>query len=81
MAIDAKIDFIRNVEDKLANKITVSDMATIMSALNDVMQGYEMRSVAVWEDRTDVPVELLDKIGMQLCEKSGRSISHAETTI
>lgn len=32
-------------------------------------------------EMTDIPVELLDKIGMQLCEKSDRSISHAETTI
>jgi len=53
MAIDAKIDFIRQIEDKLSEKITVTDMANVMTALNDVMQGFEMRSITVWEEKED----------------------------
>lgn len=53
MAIDAKIDFIRQIEDKLSEKITVTDMANIMTVLNDVMQGFEMRNITIWEEKED----------------------------
>lgn len=57
MAIDAKIDFIRQMEERLSSAITVADMANVMSAMQDVLQGYEMRSIAVWEGNDD---DLLD---------------------
>ena len=57
MAIDAKIDFMRKTEQMLAESVTVSDMRKIMSVINDVLQGYEMRSIAVWSEDSD---DLLD---------------------
>lgn len=53
MAIDAKVDFIRQAEQALADRVTVSDMTAIMSVINDLLQGYDMRCVEVWEDRKD----------------------------
>jgi len=53
MAIDAKIDFMRQMEKELSASVTVADMATIMNAMSNVLQGYEMRSVAVWADDKD----------------------------
>ena len=55
MAIDSKIDFMRQTERMLADSVTVSDMQKIMNVINDVLQGYEMRSIAVWsEDKDDL---------------------------
>ena len=53
MAIDAKVDFMRQTEKALADRVTVSDMAQIMNVISDVLQGYDMRSIEVWEDRND----------------------------
>ena len=47
MAIDAKVDFLRQTEQALADKVTVSDMAQIMNVISDVLQGYDMRSIEV----------------------------------
>ena len=53
MAIDAKVDFMRQTEKALADRVTVSDMAQIMKAISDVLQGYEMRSISVWAEEKD----------------------------
>ena len=45
MAMEAKIDFMREIEKTLANKVTVADMANIMSAITETLDGYDMRSV------------------------------------
>ena len=55
MAIDAKHDFMRQIEKALADSVTVADMPKIMNAISDVLQGYEMRSITVWsEDKDDL---------------------------
>ena len=53
MAIDAKMDFMRQTEKALADSVTVSDMSKIMNVISDVLQGYEMRSVGVWTEEND----------------------------
>ena len=53
MAMEAKVDFMRQVEKTLADKVTVSDMAKFMTAISDVLEGYEMRSITAWADETD----------------------------
>ena len=50
MAMEAKIDFMREIEKTLANKVTVADMANIMSAITETLDGYDMRSVGKWND-------------------------------
>jgi hypothetical protein len=57
MAIDAKVDFIRQMELELANVVTVSDMTKIMNAVSNVLEGYEMRSVTIWADTKDDMLE------------------------
>ena len=50
MAIEAKMDFMREIERTLADKVTVADMANIMSAITETLDGYDMRSVGKWND-------------------------------
>ena len=53
MAIDAKIDFMRQTEKQLAESVTVADMPKILNVINDVLQGFEMRSITVWSEEKD----------------------------
>ena len=53
MAMDSKVDFLREVEKALADKVTVADMSGIMTTLSDVLEGYDMRTVRQFEDDTD----------------------------
>ena len=53
MAMDAKKDFMRNVEQALADSVTVNAMNTILTKLADTLEGFEMRSVTTWADETD----------------------------
>ena len=53
MAMDSKMDFLREVEKALADKVTVADMSGIMTTLSDVLEGYDMRTIRRWEDDTD----------------------------
>jgi hypothetical protein len=39
MAMEAKIDFMREIEKTLADKVTVADMANIMSAITETLDG------------------------------------------
>lgn len=53
MAMDSKIDFLRDVEKSLSEMVTHSDMGKIMAKLADVLEGFEMRTIATWNDETD----------------------------
>ena len=57
MAIDAKSCFMRDMEQMLEDKVTVSDMSAIMTAMSDVMEGYDMKAVPRDDDAPD---DLLD---------------------
>lgn len=50
MAMEAKIDFIREVEKTLADKVTVADMAKIVTAITETLDGFDMRCVGKWND-------------------------------
>lgn len=53
--IESKVDFMRDVEMILSDKITVHDMNTVMKAIADVLEGYEMRTTRTWaEDQDDL---------------------------
>ena len=53
MAIDAKSCFMRDMEQMLEDKVTVSDMSAIMTAMSDVMEGYDMRAIPREDDAQD----------------------------
>ena len=57
MAIEAKVDFMRQLEKVLADRVTVADMSVIMESVSDVLQGYEMRNIIGWDEEQD---DLLD---------------------
>lgn len=46
MALESKIDFMRQMERQLADKVTVADMAKIMTVVSDILEGYEMSNAA-----------------------------------
>ena len=42
MGIETKVEFMRDVEMSLMEKVTVSDMTHIMKTIMDVLEGYEI---------------------------------------
>lgn len=57
MAMDAKITFIRQLEETLCDKVVAADITLLLRTVSDVLEGYEMRCVAKWDDEKD---DLLD---------------------
>lgn len=53
MAIDAKMDFLRQAEKALGDRILAGEMDGVMNALSDVLQGYDMQAVLNREDGDD----------------------------
>ena len=53
MAIDAKMDFLRQAEKELADRILAGELDGVMNALSDVLQGYRMEAVLNREDGDD----------------------------
>ena len=50
MAIDAKVSFLGQVERKCADLLTVRTMEKTMKIISDVLEGFDMRECAGWED-------------------------------
>ena len=58
MAIDAKMSFLRQLEDQCADKLTQKDLQQMMQIASDVLEGYDMREVAAWGN--EGPDDLLE---------------------
>lgn len=54
MAFDAKMSFLEQIEKQCADKLTVTDMGTILSVIGEVMDGFEMRECRVWDEKDDM---------------------------
>lgn len=54
MAIEAKYDFIRRVESGLSSEITANDLTRVMAVISDILEGYNMQSVQVETDNSDL---------------------------
>lgn len=50
MAMDSKMDFLRETEKSLSDIVTVSDMSKIMTKLSDVLEGFDLRTIQKWDD-------------------------------
>ena len=57
MAIDAKISFLNQTEKRLAAILTAEQLPQVLSAVSDIMEGYEIRETAFAEENRD---DLLD---------------------
>ena len=57
MAIDAKMSFLSKTEKKLSVSVTAETMTKVLAIIADVMEGYDMRETAFFEDQQD---DLLD---------------------
>ena len=53
MAMEAKADFMRNVEKGLEELVSVANMAKIMQVVASVLDGYEMRGIERWDEQDD----------------------------
>ena len=54
MAIDAKISFMRKLEENCADKMTMTNIQQMMVIVSDVLEGYDMRERSAWgEEETD----------------------------
>ena len=54
MAIDAKMDFLGQVEQKLADKLTVNNMTSVLSIISDVMQEFDINAVTTYRQIDDL---------------------------
>ena len=54
MAIDAKYDFMRRTEEILMDKITSSDLAKVMSAMSDILEGFDMQAISGAPEKDDM---------------------------
>ena len=50
MAIDAKMSFLRQLEAKSAEEMTMADIQRMMVIVSDVLEGFDMRERNAWED-------------------------------
>ena len=48
MAIDAKVSFLRQLEENCADKMTQAAVQKMLQIASDVLEGYEMRETAAW---------------------------------
>ena len=81
MAIDAKMSFLRQLEAKSAEKMTMADIQRMMVIVSDVLEGFDMRERNAWEDEgTD---DLLDSFmaSMQIQGRSEKTIARYRTLI
>lgn len=53
MAMDAKQDFLRALEQGLGSEIKYADMTSVMRITADLLENYDMRSREPWDDETD----------------------------
>lgn len=53
MAIDAKVSFLRLIEKRCEDKLTVKDMTELMKTVSDVMQGFRMEELRNPEEYRD----------------------------
>ena len=76
MAIDAKQNFLKQVEMKCADLLTVNDMSRLMGIISDVMDGFRMEEISrdAWEMNED---DMLDayEASMNVQGRSKKTIS------
>ena len=58
MAIDAKMSFLRQLEENCADKLTQKDLQKMLQICNDVLEGFDMREIAGWGN--EGPDDMLD---------------------
>ena len=59
MAIDAKVSFLGQIELKLADKLTTTDMSKCLGIIGDVLENFDMRECHGWGNESDTD-DLLD---------------------
>ena len=58
MAIDAKVNFLTQVDRKCSDVLTKNDMQKTLKIISDILEGFDMRECQTWED--DQKDDLLD---------------------
>lgn len=79
MAIDAKMSFVRQLETRMSNLLTVDMMTKLLSTVHDVMDGYKMEEVAVDEEQEDLLTCYIEALRVQ--GRSEKTIRVYEGTI
>ena len=65
MAIDAKMSFIKQLETRLSNMLTVDAMSKLLSTVHDVMEGYKMEEVYGEEEQEDLLTCYIEALRVQ----------------
>ena len=54
MAIGAKVNFLKMLEKKLANTLTVDGMSKLLAAVSDVSEHFEMQEITQEQEHDDM---------------------------
>lgn len=66
MAMDAKQDFLRNLEQGLSEHIKYAEMPKILQVASDILESYDMRLISGWTDDQDDCLDCyLDALGVE----------------
>lgn len=81
MAIDAKMSFLRQLEDNCADKLTQKDLQKMLQICNDVLEGFDMREIAGWGN--EGPDDMLDSFlaSMKIQGRSEKTMYRYERMI
>ena len=79
MAISAKASFIYMTEKKLCNAITASALTTVLTAVSDVMESFDLREIADEEQNVDLLTCYLD--AMRIQGRSEKTVNHYYTVL
>ena len=81
MAIDAKVSFLRQLEENCADKLTQKDLQKMLQICNDVLEGFDMREIAGWGN--EGPDDLLDSFlaSMKIQGRSEKTMYRYERMI
>ena len=81
MAIDAKVSFLRQLEENCADKLTQKDLQKMLQICNDVLEGFDMREIAGWGN--EGPDDMLDSFlaSMKIQGRSEKTMYRYERMI
>ena len=74
MALDAKVSFLSQMEKKLAGISTAEAMAKTMTALTDVLDGFELKEITVTEEQDDMMACFMEALRVE--GRSEKTIAH-----
>lgn len=65
MAIDAKVSFMNQLQNRLSDAVTIDTMAKILAAFSDISERFDMREMDIDEEQDDLMDCFLEAMTVQ----------------